>query len=792
MGSGLTRRELLKQAARLAAMAALGAAFPGAGKAEVAAIDGLQWHTAPCRFCGTGCGVLVGVKGGRVVAVQGDPEAPVNRGLLCAKGYHVGSALYGPDRLTRPMVRRRGKLVPVSWDEAVTTVAERIMRAPEKFAFYGSGQWTIPEGYLAMKFTKGGLGSNHIDPNARLCMASAVVGFIKTFGVDEPPGCYDDLDECDTILTWGNNWAEMHPVLFSRFMDRKGSSTRYGRPGNEKITYVDLATRWTRSSEAADHYLEFRPQTDLAIANCICQQLVARGTYDEAFVEKHVRFKADDGSDIDFEQFKAFLEDYTPDKVAALSGVPRAQLQLLGDLFSDKDRRIVSLWCMGVNQHTRGTAMNNLIYNVHLLAGQIGKPGATPFSLTGQPSACGTCREVGTLAHALPGGRVVANAEHRKEVEDVWRTKPGALNSKPGHHTVKMFKAFASGELDSMWVQVTNPAQSMPNLHETLANAGERFMVVSDVYPTATTKLADVVFPSAMWVEKNGVFGNSERRTHQWFKLVDPPGEARDDTWQILAVAHKLYEMGHPGFKDRDGEFLLAVRDATGKDLQAHEWDRFRAVNIDEPVFDEYRTLTFKKRKNLAPYAEYTKVRGLRWPVVQDAAGNWVETKRRYIEGEDPFVKRGKGIDFYGAKAGDGRAIAWARPYEPHPEEPDEEYPFWLCTGRVLEHWHTGTMTGRVPELKAAVPEAYAEMHPEDARRLGITDGAKVRLVSRRGKLLLRARLGGRAVPARGSVFVPFFDEDLLINFVTLDAYDPFSKEPDYKKCAIQVERVIG
>jgi nitrate reductase NapA len=432
MGSGLTRRELLKQAARLSALAAIGGAFPGAGRGEVAALDGLAWHKAPCRFCGTGCGVLVGVKGGRVVAVQGDPENPVNRGLLCAKGYHVGSALYGTDRLTRPMVRKSGKLVPVSWDEAIGAVAQRIMRAPEKFAFYGSGQWTIPEGYLAMKFTKGGLGSNHIDPNARLCMASAVVGFIKTFGVDEPSGCYDDLDECDTLLTWGNNWAEMHPVLFSRFIDRKGASTRYGRPGREDLTYVDLATRWTRSSEAADHYLEFNPHTDLAIANCICQQLVARGTYDKDFVEKHLRFKADDGKDIDFATFAKFLEDYTPEKVSTLSGVPRGKLEMLGDLFSDKKRRIVSLWCMGVNQHTRGTAMNNLIYNVHRDLPGGGHPGPRPPGRPrgGQRPAPQGGR--GGLAHQARRAEPEAWLPHGEDVPVV-RGRGPRFDVGPGH-----------------------------------------------------------------------------------------------------------------------------------------------------------------------------------------------------------------------------------------------------------------------------------------------------------------------------------------------------------------------
>lgn len=790
MSESLTRRDLLKRAAQVAALSAISGGLPGPTHADVAAIDGLKWSKAPCRFCGTGCGVLVGVLNGKVVAVQGDQDCGVNRGLLCAKGYHAGAILYGEDRLTKPMIRRRGKLEEVSWDEAVTHVAKKIMEDPKKFAFYGSGQWTIPEGYLAMKFTKGGLGNNHLDPNARLCMASAVVGFIKTFGVDEPMGCYEDLDECDTVLTWGNNWAEMHPVLFSRFIDRRYNSTRYGSTSSQ-ITYVDLATRRTRSTEAADYYLEFKPHTDLAIANCIAQQLVERGSYDKHMVENKVRFKDNDGKDVDFESYKKFLEDYTPEKVSALSGVPISQLKMLGDLFSDKKRKIVSLWCMGVNQHTRGTAMNNLIYNAHLLAGQIGAPGKTPFSLTGQPSACGTCREVGTLAHALPGGRVVKVEQHRKEVEDVWNAKPGALNPKPGYHTVKMFRAFASGELTSMWVQVTNPAHSMPNLHATIDGAENRFMVVSDVYPTETTKLADVVFPSALWVEKNGMYGNSERRTQQWFKAVKPPGEARDDTWQILAVARKMYELGFEGMKNRDGGFLLEIKDEKGKEVEAWKWEVFQEFNIDRPTFDEYRKLSFKKKKNLAPYDVYAEAHGLRWPVVQDPATNvWRETPRRYIEGADPFVKKGTGIEFYGAKAGDGRAIIWERPYEAPPESPNEDFPFWLSTGRVLEHWHTSTMTGQVKQLKEAMPHAYVELHPEDARKLGIFDGDMVKIESRRGEIVMPAKVGGRAMPARGSVFVPFFDASMLINKVTLDAFDPFSKEPDYKKCAVRVGRV--
>lgn len=782
--SHFDRRQFLKGVAASAALAALtnrgGAEEPDAAPtAGGTTADGLTWNKAPCRFCGTGCGAIVGTQGGRVVAVQGDRQAPVNRGLLCAKGYHAGAALYGRDRLTTPLIRKDGELQPASWDEAIDLIASEVIAKPKTFSIYGSGQWTIPEGYTAMKFLKGGLGSNHIDPNARLCMASAVVGMVTTFGVDEPSGCYDDLDECDTVITWGNNWAEMHPVLFSRVMNRRNNG--------EKIVYIDLATRRTRSTAAADHYMEFVPQTDLAIANCICHQLIENGTYDKDFIEANVAFQTNDKQPMGFEDYRAFLADYSVEQVAELSGVPAAQLRLLGELFGDPRRKILSLWCMGMNQHTRGTWINNLVYNAHLLAGKIGKPGSTPFSLTGQPSACGTCREVGTLAHALPGGRVVKVPEHRQQVETLWRCKPGTIDPKPGFHTMRMFEALADGELTGMWVQVTNPAQTIPHLHKNLANATERFLVVSDVYPTVTTRLASVVLPSAMWVEKNGVYGNSERRTHQWFKQVDPPGEARDDVWQMLAVAHRMYELGFEGMQDANGDFLLAIHDDQGKEIEAWKWEVFSdpTINVDRQLFNEYRQLTLLKHKDLAPYDEYVKTRGLRWPVTEQA-GRWVETKRRFVGGDDPYVSPGRAVEFYHGKGGDGKkAIAFARPYEAPPEVPDKDYPFWLCTGRVVEHWHSGTMTGRVKELHRAMPAAYVELHPRDARDLGLADGSRVEIRSRRGRIVLPVSLMGRSIPARGSIFVPFFDETKLINEVTLDAYCPMSKEPDYKKCAV-------
>ncbi len=763
---------------------------------EAGASD-VRWDKAPCRFCGTGCHVQVGVREGKVVAIAGDPLAEVNKGLLCMKGYHVGLALYGKDRLTQPLLRVDGELQPISWERAIQIAAEKIHAAPERFAFYGSGQWTIPEGYAAQKFMKGGLGNNHIDPNARLCMASAVTGFIATYGVDEPAGCYDDLDQCDVLITWGNNPAEMHPVLYSRVVDR--------RSRGETVEIIDISTRRTRTTEHAQRHLVFRPHSDLAIANGIAHLLIANGNYDEEFVNKHCAFRAPSdpptlpGRPISFDEYKGFVAEYTPEHVEKISGVPADEIRYLAALFGRRDVKITSLWCMGMNQHTQGTAINCLVHGIHLLSGHFGRAGDAPTSLTGQPSACGTVREVGTLAHALPGGRVVMNSEHRAQSEQIWNVPAGRISPMPGFHTVAMWDSFCTpladgGKLDTLWVQVTNPGQTLPNLHK-LFNRKEgledKFLIVSEVYPTATTALADLVFPSAMWVEKNGMFGNSERRTQQWFKQVEPPGDARDDVWQTIAVAHRLHELGVPGMKDKDGRFLFREEDSGGKEVPIWEWEHYYDLNVDERLFEEYRKFTRLKHKDLAPYSEYVKTRGLRWPVVQSDAGEWRETRFRFVEEQDPYVAKGKGIDFYHSPTHDGRAQVWFSPYVDPPESPDEAYPFWLCTGRVIEHWHTGTMTRRIPQLDRAMPRAYVELHRADAEALGVTSGDVVVIESRRGRIELPAWIDGRGQPPRGSVFVPFFDESKLINEVTLDAYDPFSKQPDYKKCAVSVRKLV-
>ncbi len=767
----LNRREFIRQMAAGAAFTAASTAFPGIvfPARQVTNISGVDWKKAPCRFCGVGCGLLVGISNGRAVAVKGDPASPVNRGLCCVKGYHVVQALYGSDRLTRAMVRRNGKLKQVPVSEALDVVAAKMKETiaehgKDAVAIYGSGQWTIPDGYVALKLFKGAIGTNNVEANARLCMASAVTGFITSFGLDEPMGCYDDIDHADTFILWGNNMAEMHPVLFSRLLER--------RRVNANVKIVELATRRTRTSFAADYAILFKPQADLAIANAICHQIVKEGRADERFIARHCAFKKgktnigygveerfkfkDKAEDSSFKEFVGFLDDYAPEKAARISGVSVKDIRLLAALYGDPNRKVMSFWCMGFNQHTRGTWINNLVYNIHLLVGKISTPGNSPFSLTGQPSACGTVREVGTLTHKLPKG-VVMNKKHRELAARIWKVPVDRIPAKPTYHTVDMFRALDRGDIRFVWIQVTNPMVTLPKLkryRDGVKKKG-RFVVVSDVYPTPTTDVADVILPSAMWIEREGMFGNSERRTQHWEQLVAPPGEAMSDTWQLIEVARRL------GYRE------------------LFPWNK--EAHIEE-IWNEYTRFHDNPKHRMAPYALLKARPGVRWPFV-----NGKETKWRYHARYDPAAK-GSGFHFYGKP--DGRAWIWLRPYEPPAESPDAEFPFWLNTGRVLEHWHTGSMTRRVPILHRAVPEAYVEINARDAERLGITHGEKVRLVSRRGRLVLRVAIDQRGRPPEGQVFVPFFDESILINELTLDAYCPISKQPDYKKCAVRVERV--
>jgi len=840
----LTRRDFIKTNAIAATATAAGITIPGVKEALAKTKDDIRWDKAPCRFCGTGCSVLVGTKNGRVVATQGDPDAPVNRGLNCIKGYFLSKIMYGKDRLTQPLLRmsdgkydKEGEFTAVSWEKAFDVMEEKFKAAlkhdkevnkgkkPEEIVstvgMFGSGQWTVWEGYAASKLYKAGFRSNNLDPNARHCMASAVGGFIRAFGADEPMGCYDDLEHADAFVLWGSNMAEMHPILWSRLTD-----TRLTKEGCE--VHV-LSTFEHRCFDLGDNNMIFTPQTDLAILNYIANYIVQNKAYSEDFIGKHVNFKktpTDIGyglrpehplekkktgkggklSDISFEQYAKSLEPYTLEYTAELSGVPEEKLLRLAKLYADPKKKITSFWTMGFNQHTRGVWANGLMYNVHLLTGKISEPGNGPFSLTGQPSACGTAREVGTFSHRLPADYVVKKKSHRDLAEKIWKLPEGTIPGKPGYHAVLQNRMLKDGKLNAYWVQCNNNMQAAANLNEeTLPGYRnpDNFIVVSDPYPTVTAMAADLILPTAMWTEKEGAYGNAERRTQFWREQVEAPGESKSDMWQVVEfskrfkvedvwpedlIAKQPEDRGKTLF-----EVLFAngqvdnfpeetVTDSAGNKYTNHEMKDF-GFYIQKGLFEEYRRFQHvgpKKGHEQAPFDVYHNTRGLRWPVIDGKETLW-----RYREGYDPYVKAGEDIRFYGRS--DGRANIITAPYEPAAESPDNEYDLWLCTGRVLEHWHSGSMTRRVPELYRAFPDAVIFMHPDDAKKRGLRRGLPATIQSRRGEITARVETRGRNKVPKGLIFVPWFDASRLINKVTLDATDPLSKETDYKKCAVKV-----
>jgi nitrate reductase (cytochrome) len=907
----ITRRDFLKSCAVAATAAAAGiplceTVLAAAKEAEA----DWQWDKGVCRFCGTGCGIMVATKDGRIVATKGDPDAPVNRGLNCIKGYFNGKIQYGKDRLTQPLLRmtdgkfdKHGKFVPVTWDRAFDEMERQFRKAygelgPTGVAIFGSGQYTIQEGYVSAKLLKAGFRSNNIDPNARHCMASAVVGFIQTFGIDEPAGNYDDIEYTDVVITWGANMAECHPILWSRVSDR--------RLADDNVRIVNLTTQSNQTSDIADSEIVFRPGTDLAIWNYIAREIVKRDAVNHEFVDKHCVFATgpyDIGYGmrptdkyaypaekdtqakelrvtldkweavaqrkkpgevveqkhtakpvahwlITFEDFKTAVEPYTLDFVAELSrGDPdesleshKAKLRELADLYIDKNRKVVSFWTMGFNQHYRGSWVNEQAYMVHLLLGKQAQPGNGAFSLTGQPSACGTAREVGTFAHRLPADMVVTSPAHRARAEGIWKLPGNTLNPKVGSHIVKIMRDLEDGHIKFAWVQVNNPFQATANANHWIKAARDmdNFIVVSDPYPTISGKVADLILPSAMIFEKWGAYGNAERRTQFWREQVAPPGEARTDVWQVLEFSRRFKlkdvwgEQSVPGLKDEgfpEGKLPDVLAEA--KDMgyspedtlydvlfatpanrkfkwpdpvaKGHDNHTVKALGEnwfpEKALFEEYASFGRGHMHDLASFDIYYRddVRGLKWPVVDGKETAW-----RFNAKYDPYVKNGE-FEFYGPAlkalpTGNldkptskektslaGKAKIFFRPYAAPPEQPDENYDLWLSTGRVLEQWHTGTMTQRVPELHRAMPTAQIFMHPEDAKQRGLKRNDVAMVESRRGKVKAIVETQGRNRPVKGYTFVPFFDEAVFINKVALDVTCPMSKETDFKKCAVKV-----
>ncbi|PJA95688.1 MAG: nitrate reductase catalytic subunit [Ignavibacteriales bacterium CG_4_9_14_3_um_filter_34_10] len=751
----ISRRDFLKASALTTAATIIGVESLVDNKIFAAALqEGIVWHKSVCRFCGVGCGVMLGVKDGKPLGIKGDKENTINAGLLCVKGFYLHKVITAKNRLLYPLIRKNGKLERASWDEALNLVAGKFKEileknGPDALAYYGSGQAETEESYLAGKLFRGFIGTNNVDGNPRLCMASAAGGYISTFGADEPIGTYDDIDYCDLFLLVGTNTAEAHPVIFDRLVNRKKKSP------NCKIIIID--PRKTPTNKIADLHIMVKPGYDLAVLHAIARLLIKDGYADEQFIKDSVVFS--NGKDpISYDDYKKFLEKYTPEYAAEQAEVQAEDIIKIAKMFGESPTAM-SMWTMGVNQRTAGVFLNNLIHNIHLLTGKLGKPGCDSFSLTGQPNACGGVREGGTLTQLLPGHRSVGNEQHRKEVAAIWKIAPDKIQPKVGKHAVAMFEAAAKGEIKGLYVLCTNPAQSLPNLNKYIQGMKDAFLVVNEsFFPTETAKIADVVFPVAFWGEKEGVYGCTERRSQYMAKALEPAGEAKWDGEVIIEIAKR---MGYA--------------------------EGFQYLKTPEDVWNEYLKFTAGKDMDLsgATYDRLKKLRGLRWPVPNtNHPGTW----HRFTK-EDPFFPKDKAGDkrmYFYAKP-EGKAVIFARPNK-GPEEPTStEYPIALTTGRILEQWHTMTMTGQIPELLRANPNPYVEINPKDAQSWNIQNKDKVKVSTKRGSLVMNAKVIDR--PRRGTVFIPWHWPESLTNILTNDAVDAVSKEPEYKVAACKIEK---
>lgn len=691
---------------------------------------------AICPYCGVGCRLWAEAAYGEVLRVKGAPDAAANMGAICAKGALLPQSLQPPDRLLQPQSRprRASDLRPTSWDKVFQFTAERLLRivntyGPDSVAFYGSGQLDSEATYLAVKLFKGYLGTNNTDSNSRLCMASAVAGYVSSLGSDGPPTCYDDIDSADLVLIVGSNMAEAHPVTFDRLKARRAQEG-----GHPFVVVID--PRRTKTAEVADLHIPLAPGSDVALFNLIARRLLDRGKYDASFV---------DASTEGFEEFAQFVQSLDDETLCRAVDVASDRIDALVDRVAGS-RAMLSFYCMGLGQSTAGVAKHNSLINLHLLTGNIGKVGAGPFSLTGQPNAMGG-RETGLLANQLPGYRFVNNPEHRQEIEQHWRLPTGSISPRPGLTAVEMFRALESGKLRAIWIAATNPAASLPDLHQ-VRRALERaeLVIVQDVYhPTETTRFADVLLPAANWAEKEGTTTNSERMVSFSERLLDPPGAALPD-WQIIAGVART--MGLPSF---DFDERSAV------------WDEFRRTTSDRPC--DMTGITAERLQ---------REKNLQWPCPTSGHAG---TKRRYLDLKFPTPT--------------GQASFVPHLPQPPKESVDREFPLVLTSGRIYAHWHTLTRTGKVDKLLKRDTEPYVEIHPEDAERMGVHDGQLVSLQSRRGTVQLPARFALTLRP--GLLFAPFhwgdlWGEDRAVNYLTIAALDSQSNQPELKYCAVAVE----
>ena len=702
-----------------------------------------------CCYCGVGCGVLIHSErtagGERITGVEGDPQHPANFGRLCSKGLALADSARRLDgRVLAPEVRgqRHEPRRAVDWALALDTVAERLARiverhGPDAVAFYISGQLLTEDYYVFNKLAKGLIGTNNIDTNSRLCMSSAVTGYKLAFGADGPPTCYEDLEHARTVLFAGSNAAYAHPVLFRRLEE--------ARARDPQVRWIVVDPRRTDTAAMADLHLAIQPGTDVALFNGMLHHLVWEGLLDQDFIRERTT---------GFAELKQLLRDYTPRMAAEICGIPAADLVTAAEWFG-RSPAALSLYCMGLNQSAHGTDKNLALIHLHLATRQLGRPGAGPFSLTGQPNAMGG-REVGGMATMLAAHREIGDEAHRAEVEALWKLAPGTLSPRPGLAAVELFEGLRAGKVKAVWIACTNPAHSMPDIgpvREALHKA--EYVVVQEAFSgTDTVPFADALLPASTWGEKEGTVTNSERRISRVRAAVAAPGQARPDWWIAREVARRI-------------EARLAAPGAAP------------LFEADAPaaIFAEHRALTVGRDLDIGglDYARLEDAGPQQWPFPAGAAQGQA---RRYADGVFATA--------------DGRARFHATPYRPVAEPISARFPLRLLTGRLRDQWHGMSRTGRVPELFAHSPEPGLRMHPDDAVRRGLKAGELVRVASKRGELVLPLEISDEV--ASGTVFAAMHwsGQHLSsggINEVSQPAVDARSRQPELKHAAVRVEK---
>ncbi len=784
----VSRRDFIKRTAALTAASYVGMNLPY-HENQAKAADSRKWHKGSCRLCGVGCRVELGLNtAGKPVALRGITDSRTNFGYLCMKGMMFYRIMTHPDRLTKPLYRERKnqEFKEISWDEALDIAAQKFAQAKKNFgpnstAYYGSGQALTEETYLFQKVMRAGLQTNNVEGNPRLCMASAVGGYLTSFGADEPIGGYSSIEKSSLIFLIGSNMAEAHPVLFRRVM-------RHKLDNRDTVKVINADPRLSATSRIADVHMQFKPGTDLAMLNAMAYTIIEEKLHDEKFLKDYAVFRQGKKVQVDMETYWKSLQPYSPAKAAEICGgnITEDMIREAARLFATS-KGSLSFWCMGINQRKRGVWANNLIHNLHILTGQLCREGADSFSLTGQPNACGGVREAGGLCHILPGHRLVAKEKLRNQVEDAWGVPRGRIAPKPGSHTIKMFQQINSGDIKAIWVNCTSPVQSLPNL-ELYRKGMQRedvFMVVSEIFPTRTTELANLILPASFHFEKTGVYGCSERRSQITIKQVESPGEAKPEIWMVREWAVRMAKILD------DPVMLQTVKPFLGKDPDEE---------LPNAIWDEYTQKLTKHRDNDLRGATYNVLKsmpdGVQWPAPTEEFAKTGGTITKFVRGVDPMAeteaKDDKPFQFYGPAHADRKLWVWVRPHKGADEEPDADWPLFLSTGRVIDHWHTTSMTGRIQELMQANPYSFVEINPKDAAKYGIKPNDMVEIESRRGKVTMPAKIVEG--PVEGTVFAYWHDmhEDRMINKVVKDSFDPGSKEPEFKICACRIRKVSG